>query len=98
MDILRERDVEFDVINYLKTPLDEDTLREIADKVDVEPADLVRKDGNFKDLGLDAANYTTVDSVVALLIEHPRLMQRPILVRGERAVVGRPSEKIEQLL
>ena len=98
MDILRERDVEFDVINYLNTPLDEDTLREICEKVDVEPAGLVRKDRNFKDLGLDAANYTTVDAVVSLLAEHPRLMQRPIIVRGERAVVGRPSEKVEQLL
>ena len=98
MDILRERDVEFDVIEYLKTPLDEDTLREIVDKVDVSPAELIRKDKNFKDLGLDAASYTTVDTVVTLLIEHPRLMQRPIAVRGERAVVGRPSEKVEQLL
>ena len=98
MDILRERDVEFDVIEYLKTPLDEDTLREIVDKVDVAPAGLVRKDKNFKDLGLDAANYTTVDTVVKLLTEHPRLMQRPIALCGARAVVGRPSEKVEQLL
>lgn len=98
MDILRERDVEFDVIEYLKTPLDEDTLREIVDKVDVAPAELVRKDKNFKDLGLDAANYTTVDTVVKLLTEHPRLMQRPIALCGTRAVVGRPSEKVEQLL
>ena len=98
MDILRERDVEFDVIPYLENPLDEATLREIVDKVDVTPAELVRKDKNFKDLGLDAANYTTVDAVVKLLTEHPRMMQRPIAVRGERAVVGRPSEKVEQLL
>ncbi|MCY4093712.1 MAG: arsenate reductase [Gammaproteobacteria bacterium] len=97
MDILRERDVEFDVISYLETPLDEDGLREIANKVDVAPADLVRKDKHFKDLGLDAASYTTVDAVVKLLAEHPRLMQRPIAVRGERAIVGRPSEKIEAL-
>ncbi|MCY3858888.1 MAG: arsenate reductase [Gammaproteobacteria bacterium] len=98
MDILRARDVEFDVITYLETPLDEETLRWIADRVDVVPAGLVRKDKNFKDLGLDAANYTTVDAVVKLLVEHPRLMQRPIAVRGERAVIGRPSEKVEELL
>ena len=48
--------------------------------------------------GLDAKDYTTVDAVVKLLAEHPRLMQRPIAVRGGRAVVGRPSEKVEQLL
>ncbi len=66
--------------------------------VDVAPADLVRKDKHFKDLGLKAADYTTVDAVVKLLAEHPRLMQRPIAVRGGRAVVGRPSEKVEELL
>ncbi|MDE0371059.1 MAG: hypothetical protein OXI73_00725 [Rhodospirillales bacterium] len=66
--------------------------------VDVAPAALVRKDKHFKDLGLDAKDYTTVDAVVKLLAEHPRLMQRPIAVRGGRAVIGRPSEKVEELL
>ena len=66
--------------------------------VDVAPSHLVRKDKNFKDLGLNAADYTTVDAVVKLLAEQPRLMQRPIAVRGGRAVVGRPSEKVEELL
>ena len=66
--------------------------------VDVAPGALVRKDKHFKDLGLNAADYATVDAVVKLLVEHPRLMQRPIAVRGGRAVVGRPSEKVEELL
>ncbi len=66
--------------------------------VDVAPGGLVRKDKHFKDLGLNAADYTTIDAVVKLLAEHPRLMQRPIAVRGGRAVVGRPSEKVEELL
>ena len=85
-------------MQYLKTPLDEDALREILAMVDAPPGALVRKDKYFKDLGLDAAHYTTVDAVVKLLAEHPRLMQRPIAVRGGRAVVGRPAEKVEELL
>ena len=85
-------------MQYLKTPLDEDALRAILGMVDAAPADLVRKDKHFKDLGLDASDYATVDAVVKLLAEHPRLMQRPIAVRGDRAVIGRPSENVEELL
>jgi len=85
-------------VQYLKTPLDEDALREILGMVDAAPGALVRKDKYFKDLGLNAADYNTVDAVVKLLAEHPRLMQRPIAVRGGRAVIGRPSENVEELL
>ena len=85
-------------MQYLKTPLDEEALRDILGMVGGAPGALVRKDRHFKDLGLEAADYTTVDAVAKLLAEHPRLMQRPIAVRAGRAVVGRPSENIEELL
>lgn len=62
------------------------------------PGALVRHDKKFKELGLSAADYETPDAVVALLLEHPALMQRPIAVKGKRAVIGRPSEKIEALV
>ena len=97
-EILSERDVEFDVVEYLKTPLDEADLRRILKLVDDPPAELVRKDGNFRELGLKSADYTTEDAVVELLLEHPKLMQRPVVLRGERAVIARPSEKVEELL
>jgi arsenate reductase (glutaredoxin) len=58
----------------------------------------VRKDKRFKELGLSAADYTTRESVVALLLEHPELMQRPIVTRGKRAVIARPPEKLDVLL
>jgi len=59
---------------------------------------MVRKDSHFKELGLDAADYTTAETVLDLLMEHPKLMQRPILVRGDKAVIGRPSELVLDLL
>lgn len=62
------------------------------------PAEMVRKDKRFKELGLNAADYTTGAAVVALLLEHPELMQRPIVVRGKRAVIARPPEKLDALL
>ena len=62
------------------------------------PSDLVRKDKNFKALELDADAYQTPEEVIALLLEHPKLMQRPIVVRGRHAVIARPSEKVLELL
>ena len=58
----------------------------------------MRKDKKFKALELDAADYTTREQVIGLLLEHPELMQRPVVIRGERAVIARPSEKVEELL
>ena len=96
-EILEARNVDFDIVEYLKAPLGEADLRRILELVDDPPAELVRKDGNFRELGLSADDYTSGDAVVGLLVEHPKLMQRPVVVRGERAVIARPSEKVEDL-
>ena len=61
------------------------------------PADLVRKDKRFEELKLKATDYTSKEQVSALLINHPELMQRPIVVRGSRAVIARPPEKLDAL-
>ena len=63
-----------------------------------EPAELVRVDGHFKELGLNLDDYQSAEAVVDLLMEHPKLMQRPVVVRGNRAIVARPSELVEELL
>jgi arsenate reductase (glutaredoxin) len=98
LDILGERGVETDVVEYLKAPPDRATLERILDAIPDEPAELVRKDKRFQDLGLSQDDYTDRDSVIALLLEHPELMQRPVVFRGERAVIARPSEKVLELL
>ena len=95
---MRERGVEFDVIEYLKTPLDRAGFERIMDLLPNPPADLVRKDKNFEALGLDANNYVTREAVIDLLLQHPVLMQRPIILRGQKAVLARPSEKVLELL
>jgi len=97
LEILRERDVPCDVIEYLKEPLDRATLARVLSLLPGEPAALVRKDKRFAELGLDAADYTTRDAVIDLLLEHPELMERPVIIRGERAVIARPSEKVLEL-
>ena len=98
MDILRSRGVEFDAVEYLKRPLGRAALERILTMLGIAPAELVRKDKRFQDLGLDAADFVTRDRVIALLLEHPELMQRPIVVRGDRAIIARPSTRVSELL
>ena len=96
--MLSARKVEFDLIEYLKHPLDKAALDKVLTMLEEPPAELVRKDKRLKELNLKPEDYTTKAQVVALLLKHPELMQRPIVVRGKRAVIARPPEKLETLL
>jgi len=97
-EILRERGVEFDVVEYLKQPLDRAGLERILDAIPDAPDALVRKDKRFAELGLRAEDYVQRDAVIRLLLAHPELMQRPVVFRGQRALIARPSEKVVKLL
>jgi arsenate reductase len=98
MELLHGRDVEFDIIEYLKKPPTRETLEKIIEMLDSPVADLVRKDKRFKELGLSADDYVDKKAVVTLLLEHPELMQRPIVISGNRAIIARPPEKLTTLL
>jgi len=98
LEILRDRGVEFDVVEYLKTPLTRADLERILAAVPDPPADLVRKDKRFGELGLDADAYVTDVAVLDLLVEHPELMQRPVVFRGDEARICRPSAVVEDLI
>ena len=94
LEILRDRDVEFDVIEYLKSPLARADFERILDAIPDEPAELVRKDKRFAELGLSESDYMTRDAVIDLLLEHPELMQRPVVFKGDEALICRPSDKV----
>ncbi len=82
----------------MDNPLTREDLEHFLDLLPNEPSELVRKDKNFKALALDPADYTTREAVVKLLLEHPKLMQRPIAILGDKAVIARPSEKVLELI
>ena len=98
LEILGEQGVDVEVVEYLKAPPTRAELERIVDAISDPPATLVRKDKRFGELGLDAGDYQTKAQVVTVLLEHPELMERPVVFRGERAVIARPSEKVLELL
>ena len=98
LEILAERGIESEVIEYLKSPLDRATLEGFLDLLPGAPAELVRKDKRFKELGLNEGDYVTRDQVVRVLLEHPELMERPVVIHGGRAIIARPSERVLEIL
>jgi arsenate reductase (glutaredoxin) len=95
--LLTERGVAFDTIEYLKTPPSHEALEAIIAILEGPVADMVRKDKRFDELKLNTADYTTKETVIPLLLHHPELMQRPIVIRGGRAVIARPANLLEKL-
>ncbi len=98
MRIADELGVEVDIVNYIKHPLDAATLREIIVKLEDPPTDLVRRDSTFAKLELTDADVETIDQIVEVLTTTPRLLQRPLVVTGDTAIIGRPKERVTALL
>jgi arsenate reductase len=98
LQILRDKQIEHEVVEYLEEPPDRGTLEHLLDLLGGDPAELVRRDARFRELGLGPESCASRDAVVELLLAHPELMQRPLVVRGDRAVLARPSEKLNELL
>ena len=87
------------MVLYMKTPPDRATLAHLVSILEDPVEDLVRKDSQFKKLGLNADDYVgNADAVVELLSQRKALMQRPVVVCGNRAIVGRPKGRIAELL
>jgi arsenate reductase len=97
--ILEERSIDHGVVNYLTSPPSRDDLESIV-AILIDPvSDLVRRtDKTFTGLRLDPSGYNQADEVVELLLAHPELMQRPIVVRDGKAVIARPSERVDLVL
>ncbi|MGI9066049.1 MAG: ArsC/Spx/MgsR family protein [Pyrinomonadaceae bacterium] len=96
--LLRESGVAFEKVNYYTAPLSKKKLTELIRKMNIKPRELLRtSEAIYKQLGLGKGEFTD-DQLIALMIEHPDLIQRPIVERGDRAVLGRPRENVKALL
>jgi arsenate reductase len=98
VSIAEELGVDADVVLYIKTPPDAETLRSIIAKLEDPATDLVRRDSLWKKLGLADDDARTDQQVVDLLVRHKQLLQRPVVVTPEKAIIGRPKERVRELL
>jgi arsenate reductase len=96
--LLRESGVDFTRVNYYVEPLSKKKLTELIRKMGIKPRDLLRKgEAAYKELGLADSSFSDAE-LISLMVDHPDLIQRPIIERGDRAVLGRPVENVKELL
>ncbi len=95
--LLEEKGIEFEILKYLDDPLTPDELESIIDKLGISALDLVRKNEEvYKDEFAD--KELSDEEWILAMLEYPRLIERPIVINGEKAVIGRPTEAIEKIL
>ena len=96
--LLRESGVSFEKVNYYIKPLTKKKLAELIGKMKIKPRDLLRtNEPIYRELNLRAGEFTD-DEIISLMVKHPDLIQRPIVERGNRGVLGRPVENVKSLL
>jgi len=96
--LLESQGIHPTIVEYLKTPPSKTQLKKILQALGLEPRDLMRKkEAEYKDARLDNPKLTR-DALIAAMVAHPKLIERPIVVNGERAAVGRPPENVLRIL
>jgi arsenate reductase len=98
LELLEQYQQHPQVIEYLKTPPDAQTLKQILTKLGISARELLRsKEEEYKLAGLADPNLSD-DAVIAAMVKYPKLIERPIVVAGNRAILGRPPEKVLDLI
>lgn len=96
--LLQDQGIEPEVVEYLNDTPDAATLDDILKKLDMEPRELMRrKEAPYKELGLDDPGLSR-QALIAAMVEHPILIERPIVLKGKKAALGRPPERVLEIL
>jgi len=97
--LLQEKGITPEIIEYLQSPPDKDTLDRICTQLGLGPLELIRtREDRFAELGLSKDDDLSRDAWLSLMVENPILIERPIVVSGNRAVLGRPPENVLAIL
>lgn len=97
VELLKTREIDANIVEYLKTPPDRKTLKSILELLDITPAQLIRRSETlYKTLKLTGSNSD--DALIDAMLEHPILIERPILTTNDAAAIGRPLDRIVELL
>jgi len=98
MDILNNKGVDATVVEYLNTPPNKDELNEVLELLGLEPRELMRAhEAPYKENNLDNAELTR-DQLIQAMIDNPILIERPIIINGNKATIGRPPEKVLDII
>jgi arsenate reductase len=98
LKLIEERGIEPEVVRYLDAPPDASTLDALLTLLGLEPRELMRrKEPEYQALGLDDPSLSR-EALIAAMVTHPRLIERPIVVREGKAILGRPPERVLDLL
>ena len=99
LDVLKTLGVDFEIIEYIKAPPSPAELDKICQMLGVEPLQIIRvKDKKFKALGLSPAESKTRQEWLQLMSASPSIIERPIVVNGDKAAIGRPPESIKAII
>lgn len=99
MAVAEELGIDHEVVLYIKTPPDRAALEKIVAGLEDPVEDLVRKDSKFKKLELNPDDYVdNPEAVVEILLKHKQLLQRPVIVKGRKVIIGRPKARIVEFL
>ncbi len=95
---LKEKGVDFNAVDYYLDPIPKAKLKELLKKMGINAAELLRsKEPIYKELGL-AQKELMEDQIIDLMVKYPDLIQRPIVEKGNRAILARPAERIKEIL
>lgn len=98
LKLLEEQGIEATIIKYLETPPDQTELSRILDLLSLKPRELMRKkEKEYKELGLDDTSLSR-DQLIKAMVDHPKLIERPIVVKDGKAALGRPPEQVLEIL
>lgn len=98
LELLRERGIDPEVIDYLKTPPSREELEQILDRLGMEPRELMRQnEDEYREADLDDPGLTR-DTLIIAMIQRPKLIQRPIVLAHGKAAIGRPPEQVLEIL
>lgn len=98
LDLLRDRGIEPEIIEYLKTPPSEAELEAILTDLGFTPRELMRRnEPEYRDHALDSDSLTR-EQLICAMVQHPRLIERPIVVNRGKAAIGRPPEAVLKIL
>lgn len=95
--LLEESGQKFEIVDYLNNPPDEKTLIEVLNKLGMAPLELIRKNETIWKEKYKGKTFSD-DELIKIMVENPKLIERPIVIKGDKAVLGRPPENIREIL